>query len=1032
MTKTSSDITLSNASVTRIAREYNLQPGSYWTASKDVYDEDRVVISAGRMHMLAQIKTADDAAHSIVLRHHPSERGGDYILLLREFLDCFIPEKNPDAVRAAEIREIEQAILGEQAAIESLSNDPAAVLGAIEADRVDNPDSKLLDGYDEAAGLPRLDSDAHNEGIQAVSQAQLDAIQAQAGNRHTLLSARSALIERHASKLQALATSITPFHIEKAEAVSAQARAIVKEAKKVFEGLHTLELYTGKNVSLYAIHEGPLAAPDLPYALRQRVLFMDEESLIHLEYDGADFKDFDEFAELLVRDTDLRDRLLPEQRCIVAMRYRRYSKQYGSSPANILLNEENRRVFLLVRDGERLTAVFSPLDYFRRLFPTQDDLDRPFRGMAGDSITLDDVRYADRKADVELGAQMYKRLLILLWGLYDRTDLLGPFEAEQEHGHLNLLSFDAQDHAFRFISDDDDSTTLGAHRVSLNRFYTYQNTAMRSGSLVAGDWNSQITPQSAPNCYTNSIHHEPDQRLEPVESAGIAHVGTRNARLTVSIATQKRYAFFGEQKSGQSQLTLKWPRRPISATNGILVLDGLIASDIHARIYSSEARRHYQVHLPLLIAAHRELLRRESDATTLIDEVVANSACSRAHATRAVMFVIAGRRWPEIDALSKTACNEIPGQAASIAAALACCDMPHDLRPLTCEPGERLPHSLTLLASTEHHTPLLRVALSHDALLVLYHAAAKPADSKWPGSYPWVERRVTSLVADGAYIQPTRQVASCRELIAERSAIELTIWERREPKHATSPDAPPWHHEPENESAIDVWVNRGANSPTDHPADIEAMMDEAVAGSDFMLRLVSGALSPLEIERLLDRAENELMRDMQRASRLVEAPSFSTPIAIGRQQHRYFGRDWAFCWIEWSADAITLIHRIGNASIRERVRARISRTYNRSDRIIDSLADKPIGSLRLRHLSSKKTQPRIHADNNTIGSRGNLGGDIKAFDKLSIDWSVYDEKALREIAAFSTDDAAVADLIVPFFLGESTSHEKAPSRKGLE
>ena len=117
-----------------------------------------------------------------------------------------------------------------------------------------------------------------------------------------------------------------------------------------------MELYVGLKESVKHIKEGKPAPADTPITIRQLLLYMDEETLFDYKSGGMDFKSLDHFDKWVVKAKNL-NRILPEQRGVVAMQIRRGEKDYGE--ANSLLeawnqyldNAANKWTYLLIRNS---------------------------------------------------------------------------------------------------------------------------------------------------------------------------------------------------------------------------------------------------------------------------------------------------------------------------------------------------------------------------------------------------------------------------------------------------------------------------------------------------------------------------------------------------------------------------------------------------------------------------------------------------------------------------------------------------------
>jgi hypothetical protein len=102
----------------------------------------------------------------------------------------------------------------------------------------------------------------------------------------------------------------------------------------VEDRIFTIELYCGLQEEVHQIAEGKSAGMNEKIAIRQALLFMDEETLFDYESGGMDFKSIKKFDEWVAKPENL-NRILPEQKGVVALRVRRHAKNYGT-PSSLL------------------------------------------------------------------------------------------------------------------------------------------------------------------------------------------------------------------------------------------------------------------------------------------------------------------------------------------------------------------------------------------------------------------------------------------------------------------------------------------------------------------------------------------------------------------------------------------------------------------------------------------------------------------------------------------------------------------------
>ena len=143
-------------------------------------------------------------------------------------------------------------------------------------------------------------------------------------------------------------------------------RCYQEKVGRIVKVLGVFHVYLGIDEKIEQIQMGENApASDLIH-FRQLVLYMDEE-VGTCENDGIDFRTTHEFDEWLLLNKNYL-RLVPESKCVVAIKPRRYDKDYGDWRTNAQLNPYNHQTFFLIRNGDNLYKIDSELqissDYF--------------------------------------------------------------------------------------------------------------------------------------------------------------------------------------------------------------------------------------------------------------------------------------------------------------------------------------------------------------------------------------------------------------------------------------------------------------------------------------------------------------------------------------------------------------------------------------------------------------------------------------------------------------------------------------------
>lgn len=107
-----------------------------------------------------------------------------------------------------------------------------------------------------------------------------------------------------------------------------------------------------------------------------------------------DFSNEDPLFKALTEHEDLVKHVFPTERCILVMATSRRAIDYGNAATNWSRNLENRKVFLLVRDGENLHRIWSPIESHlnQPALPIPDDQNN-VPGVDGSDIKFQDVAY---------------------------------------------------------------------------------------------------------------------------------------------------------------------------------------------------------------------------------------------------------------------------------------------------------------------------------------------------------------------------------------------------------------------------------------------------------------------------------------------------------------------------------------------------------------------------------------------------------------------------------------------------------------
>ncbi|MFJ8158502.1 hypothetical protein [Streptomyces sp. NPDC094468] len=254
------------------------------------------------------------------------------------------------------------------------------------------------------------------------------------------------------------------------------------QAARMQEGIDAITLYLGIEEGIVTLREGEPAPADTPVSLRQLVLSADQECMVAAEAGGLDVEGLDDFFAWLLADARHLDQVLPEPKGIVALVPSRTPRRYGDDPwFNAAMKDANAATFFLVRNGDRLYAVFNELKLEQRLFPAADEFAQLFRDHRGQPVEPGSLQWKQAEERADATRRHYMKAGLLLQGLADRTTILHPHPASG----LNLLDQDAID-AGRvvLVPDAEDAYALGDGSERFTDWQRRVNTQLRPGMRI--------------------------------------------------------------------------------------------------------------------------------------------------------------------------------------------------------------------------------------------------------------------------------------------------------------------------------------------------------------------------------------------------------------------------------------------------------------------------------------------------------------------------------------------------------------------
>lgn len=247
-------------------------------------------------------------------------------------------------------------------------------------------------------------------------------------------------------------------------------RGIQRKADTIRKVMTWLKAYMGEGVDAKEICSGKSAPKDEPLSIRQRILYMDEEvAIIGSDGQGLDWEGKETFYEWIKNPAN-RDIILPEQRCAVVMKPKRFAHRYSSDPvADRLMNEHNKHSFIMIRDGENIHAIESDdLEIYGTAIPTREQYEK----INSDTFfSIDSEKKSDALMDLNNRAMYY---MMLLQGLADNTDIFGC------HLPMNI----SKEQNVRIIRDAEKGTMLGTGIKPFREWLAERQKNIRRGDRI--------------------------------------------------------------------------------------------------------------------------------------------------------------------------------------------------------------------------------------------------------------------------------------------------------------------------------------------------------------------------------------------------------------------------------------------------------------------------------------------------------------------------------------------------------------------
>lgn len=642
----------------RVSAEFTvvnaLEPGVYWKTKHETEINQNSRGFRGHTRtlklppnltlLLVDIERFDGIDHTVVLQQHPAHGDGTYRVLVDEFLRDFEPEPDGEAIRQREMDEIHAEVAGLQDELQRGQVDSTVMAPALEEglakwrteveEKVASDNGGTSEGSSQgSASTPMLAGGQFRTDIgyvleQRLTDADTQSMKLIAEREAKIAQLKADWLQKRTDGIADAFRRLQPFFAEKSAVALAKTRAVRQQAESIMRGVASLDLYTGKGVTVHTICEGEGAVASEPLTLMQRKLFMDEELAVWAPVgENFDFQSHDAFLEHLASSPSLRDQLLPTPRCVVSMAVRRKAIDYGDMASNLAYNQMNRQVFLLVRNGDNVHQVFSSApshELAPRLFPTHDEYDQLFAGIDGSHITFQDIEFTQRASAAEDLMLHYRRFLILLCGLDHRLQLFGGFYNPDEA--LSFLTLPFQQRYLSFVADDEDDRLLAENRPSVEDWLQEKNRAVQSGSRVLCDFGRLLQEKNAPACFSRTYYggrSHVDTIATPEKADDTLVVYRDKGALCVPVWVERQSFADIKQTHFTARVEIDHPSVP-TAWPGYLCLDDVEAEELEWYIHNRQSRVRHIKYIRLFKAC-LESLRKEAKREAPTREYLANA-----------------------------------------------------------------------------------------------------------------------------------------------------------------------------------------------------------------------------------------------------------------------------------------------------------------------------------------------------------------------------------------------------------------------
>ncbi len=620
-----------NNGVYEFGQYYRYTPTSVEKSTYFTEGEIYIVCGLGIHHISQNVHNV-----SLFIPQHARNSSSDTIRLNIKELEAnftFVPADKAEEERqkllsnfeqqANRIREdLQLALKSPQATFEkALKSNNAAVMEAME---------KIDTSIPALPSPDVMNSNSHSV-VATTNGKSVDIVRRQLQNQRQLGEVVTVYAREKNSELSDVVQNVASIKMEEASAIKGQAASMMQSVGDVESKIEQLTLYLGDNVAIHTVNKGPESTSKAKIDFFSCMIYLDEEMLTENIFSEGEFdhRNVESFFERLNDTPSFRNRILPTERCVVVARPRRKAKIYTECPfTNRLLNIGNFDSFLLIRDGERVSAIYSAINYQTRMFPTQKEMDDFFSGV----FDVDDVKLTDAQRQMKLVNDMYMKVAAILQGIVDRqesggTVVFGELPAPQHSASFfdpNLINSNVN-----FINDEDNLITANTAVQNPHAWISKHRASELFENDLIFATRDLICFSNIPQAYYQDVNHihKPELRwdLNEHEMSEIKQVSTYKGKIGIKLEMRNTHWGAQEDKVRKMNCGLKEHENPLNMRHiKLSELNAIIASRVARPVIQSnflmpellEAR----TQIATLMGLYKELIEKIQTVAPQIDE----------------------------------------------------------------------------------------------------------------------------------------------------------------------------------------------------------------------------------------------------------------------------------------------------------------------------------------------------------------------------------------------------------------------------